>query len=199
MQIAKQIKSAQKLQGGTYLWGAHHPHCDRYHNHLLWIAGHPFCLGCVCMYTGIIVGLPLTFMIEWSEVSFVNWILFNCLLLIPTILQTRIQIKSYKIVSRLLLGISISMYFISGLFFIELPIDPLLFRCLIISAFIIVYRLLKKIRSLYSRLPCDDCPLGYFPTCEWNLPRLLAENSNDDVLVQALSNDKLQHLVVKNL
>ena len=188
--------SVKNLGGGQFLWGAHHPHCDRHHNHLLWIHGHPFCLGCTCMYTGIIIGIPLAFMIDWANVSLLQWAIFIWITLAPTLIQIKAQYKIFKIVSRTLLGISISLYWISGLFFISPPFSEWLFRALVLGIFVLAYHTVKRLRYRYTKSPCEDCPLGYYPTCEWNLPRLLAENA-DTELLEALSSDNLRNLVLK--
>lgn len=188
--------SVKDLRGGQFLWGSHHPHCDRHRNHLLWIRGHPFCLGCVCMYTGIVIGIPLVLVIDWSGMSFLQWAIFISGLLAPTAIQIKVQRKIFKIISRTLLGISISLYLISGLFLIPAPFSGWLFRALVLGIFVLTYHTLKRLRHRYTKSPCEDCPLGYFPTCEWNLPRLLAENA-DTELLEALSSDKLRNLVSK--
>jgi len=188
--------SVRNLGGGQFLWGAHHPHCERHHNHLLWIHGHPFCLGCVCMYTGVVIGIPLVLVIDWASMSFLQWVIFISSILAPTIIQIRVQRKIFKIMSRTLLGVSISLYLISGLFFIPPTFSKWLFRALILGIFVIVHQTLKRLRNRCTKSPCEDCPLGYYPTCEWNLPRLLAENA-DAELLEALSSDNMRNLIVK--
>ena len=187
------FRDAKNLHNAGFIRGAHHPHCDRHHNHLIWIRGRPLCLGCTCMYAGIILGIPLVFLVDWTGMSFRNWITLHALLLIPTAFQPRIQLKACKIVSRFFLGIAVPLYLISGLFLLTPPIHLWLFRGFVIVMFLAVYRILKWLR--YTRRPCDNCPLGYFPICEWNLTRLIA--GNDDELVEALLSDKLQNLIVR--
>jgi len=170
-----------RLGGGGFLRGAHHPHCDRHYNHLLWFFGHPLCLGCTCMYSGIFFGIPFALLVQWSSITFIHWLFFHLFLLIPTFLQPWIQKKLFKMVARFLLGISISSYLISGLFLIEPPIFIWIFRVLIVIFFALTHRLLLFVRNRYTYSPCDDCPLGTFPTCDWNLPRLLAENPDIDL------------------
>jgi uncharacterized membrane protein len=169
------IKPIQ-LGGGGFLRGAHHPHCDRHNNHVLWVLGHPLCLGCTCMYTGVIAGLAITCIINWSMLSFAEWILLHVLLLIPTVIQPRIQKKWYKVSARFLLGISIPTYFISGLLLLHPLFSIWVFRFTLLIIFVVVFRLLKYTRNRYTYDPCSNCPLGTFPTCDWNLPRLLREN-----------------------
>jgi hypothetical protein len=74
------------------------------------------------------------------------------------------------------LGFNIASYFVSGLLLISPPFSVWLFRALVVIMFLIGQRLIKHIRNHYTYNPCSDCPLGSFPTCEWNLPRLLEAN-----------------------
>lgn len=196
MNISNYLQSAKTLNNGGYLRGAHHPHCDRHHNHLIWIAGHPLCLGCTCMYSGIAIGIPLALVIDWSPFSFPMWIIFHWALLLPTILQFKIQKKFFKMTSRFFLGVGSSLYFVSGLIFINPPFSEWVFRFTVILTFIVFYRVLKQFRERYSKSPCDNCPLGQFPTCEWNLPRLL-DNDDTSLLLEVLSTNTLQNLLTK--
>lgn len=177
--------------GGGFLWGAHHPHCDRHHNHLIWLFGHPVCLGCTCMYSGTALGLAFSLIIEWSTVSFTLWMLLHFLILMPTFVQPWFQWKPYKIVARLLLGMGISTYLITGLILITPPFSVWIFRLTLLVVFGLLYYSLRAIRNRYTYNPCDDCPLGVFPTCDWNLPRLLRENP--DVELLATINQSIQN------
>lgn len=155
---------------------AHHPHCDRHFNHLMWIRGRPLCLGCVCMYSGIAIGSVIALTTNWAQISFFAWLVLHTTLVMPTIFQIKLQNKRFKIFSRTLLGVSISTYFLSGVFFISPPFQRPIFVILLCLHFLAVYKSLSWLRNRYSQSPCENCPLGQYPTCEWNLPRLLAEN-----------------------
>lgn len=177
---------ALPLSGASFLTGAHHPHCDRYRHHLIWFLGHPLCLGCTCLYCGMLVGIPLTLAVDWSQVYLVSWVSVHLIALLPTALQPWCRRKSFKIVSRTILGICITSYFISGLLLLSPAMYPTLFRSAVPVAFIVGYKTLTALRNRRIDDPCETCPLGVFPTCEWNLPRLLAENS-DPMLLEALT------------
>jgi len=178
------------LDGGGFLRGAHHPHCERHHNHLLWVFGHPLCLGCTCMYSGIIFGLPLTLILPWSSATVEMWFTLHLVLLLPTFIQPKFQKKSFKITARFLLGLSSASYLLSGLFLISPPFSIWVFRISILIFFVLLHRFLKYIRNRHTYDPCSDCPLGAFPTCDWNLPRLL--NENPDIELFATINEQLQ-------
>lgn len=162
--------------GGGFLRGAHHPHCDRYSNHLLWIRGRPFCLGCTCMYSGIAGGTISALLVNWSSFRIEGWIALHLLLLIPTFVQPWLQNKTFKVFARFMLGVTTASYFVSGILFANPPFSEWLFRLSVVIMFLIGYRALKSIRNRYTYSPCSDCPLGSFPVCEWNLPRLLQTN-----------------------
>lgn len=170
------------INGGSYLRWAHHPHCDRHNHHLIWIFGHPFCLGCTCMYSGVLIGLSTIFIFSWTHVSVQEWLFWHLLCLLPTLVQPWFQKKPFKIISRFLLGATTSSYFVSGLLLISPTVNVWLFRIGIIALFLFLYRAIRYVRNRYTYNPCSDCPLGVFPTCDWNLPRLLNENPDLELL-----------------
>ena len=173
------------LHGASYLWGAHHPHCDRHNNHLIWIGGHPICLGCFCIYTGALVGASGSLSFDWSPVGFSMWVAFHVALVLPTVAQPWIQCKAYKIAARLLLGFGTGSYLISGLFFVSFGPSRSMWLLAVPFAFGVVMFFMVALRRLKPSDPCSACPLGIYPTCEWNLPRLLAENC-EPTLMEAL-------------
>ncbi len=185
IQHKSHFESMLHLPAGGHLPGAHHPHCDRYNHHLLWVRGYPLCLGCVCMYSGMIIGLPLVFLVSWQWFSLSNWVALHCVLLIPTLLQIRLQTKGFKIFSRLVLGICITSYWAGGVLFFQPPFNIWVFRISLAVVFLVLYNLLSQVRNRYEDDPCSTCPLGTYPTCEWNLPRILNE-TQDPILEQAL-------------
>ena len=91
--------------------------------------------------------------------------------------------ERYKIIARVTLGVCVSAYLFSGLFLLNPPVNVWLFRALIIIAFACGFKILSYMRNRYTYNPCSDCPLGTFPTCEWNMPRLLNENSDINLRV----------------
>jgi hypothetical protein len=164
----------KELHGSKFLWGAHHPHCERHSHHLIWVKGHPLCLGCTSLFAGILVGVPISWAATPLGMSLFLWITLHFVFLIPTVIQPFIQIKSFKIFSRFLLGMAVSSYFVTG-FYLQLPINLGAFFLLRIVAFVTVYFLLSRWRAKKIDNPCLNCPLGHYPICEWNLPRLLAD------------------------
>ncbi len=175
----------QPIHGASYLWGAHHPHCDRHRNHLIWICRHPLCLGCTCLYTGATVGSVGTLFLDWDAFGFAMWAAIHFFLVLPTAAQPWCQRKVYKIVARFFLGLAAGSYLVSGFFAVKFGPSRPAWALAVVFAFAAVMHLLVTLRRLKPSDPCSKCPLGMYPTCEWNRERLLAENS-EPVLVAAL-------------
>lgn len=166
-----QIKP-QELQGGQFLWGAHHPHCERHKHHLIWIKRHPLCLGCTSLFSGLAIGVILFSLLGPILLSLTTWVFGHLVLLTPTFVQPFIQKKIFKIFSRGLLGVCIASYFLTGLY-LNPPVDWWVFWLAQFAAFACGYIFLSKWRNRKLDNPCINCPHGHYPVCEWNLPRLL--------------------------
>lgn len=170
----------KKLHGSQFLWGAHHPHCERHRHHLIWIKGHPFCLGCLSLFTGMVIGTFVVYSTLPIELSLPTWVITHLLLLVPTAIQPYFQFRVFKIFSRSLLGVCIASYFITG-FYVRSPIDLWPFLLAQTALFTIVYFLLSRWRLRKIDNPCSKCPQGRYPVCEWNLPRLLVDPEQKEI------------------
>lgn len=80
-------RSLPILPGSTYLAGAHHPHCDRHANHLLWVSGRPLCLGCACMYTGAALGVAAFVIFSPQRTQPSTWLIIHAAGVGPTFVQ----------------------------------------------------------------------------------------------------------------
>jgi hypothetical protein len=158
-----------------FLPGAHHPHCSRHANHLLWIAGRPFCLGCTCLGAGAVVGLFAGTVLPHHVRAPVQWMMPHVALVLPTVLQPWLQAKGFKVVARTALGLASGSYAIGLLFDAPLPEPRLLSVAALIGLFLASLSFLLWLRGRRPNDPCAQCPLGSFPTCDWNLPRLLGQ------------------------
>jgi hypothetical protein len=170
--------------GSGMLRWAHHPHCSRHDHHLVRPFGRPLCLGCTCVAIGVPLGIGAACAIDWHTWPMAQWIVFHLLLLVPTTMQPLVQKKPFKIVSRTLLGAVSGSYLVSGLFYVVYFNPAWLFKASVLFAFFAMSKLLLSWRNRRTADPCSNCPLGVFPTCEWNLPRLLAANAHDELLGQ---------------
>ncbi|HRO65960.1 MAG TPA: hypothetical protein PL182_00195 [Pseudobdellovibrionaceae bacterium] len=169
------------LHGGRFLWGAHHPHCERHRHHLIWIGHHPFCLGCTAMLVGLLLGAIWFAFFSPPSFTLAGWVLFHFFLLIPTVLQPFLQMKTFKILSRTSLGFCVASFFLTGFFSLQQPISPVLFHIFQITSFFLVYRVLSGLRSMKIDNPCAGCPHGNYPVCDWNLPRLLETTEQKEI------------------
>ncbi|VXB57767.1 conserved membrane hypothetical protein [Burkholderia sp. 8Y] len=170
--------------GSGMLRWAHHPHCKRHDHHLVRPFGRPLCLGCTCVALGAPLGIAAACAISWQSWPMAQWVVFHLLLILPTALQPLWQAKRFKIFARTLLGFASGSYLVSGLFCVRYFTPVWLFKAAVLFAFGAMLKLLLAWRNRRTADPCSNCPLGIFPTCEWNLPRLLAANAHDAVLGQ---------------
>lgn len=179
------------LSGGLLRF-AHHPHCDRHLHHLIWVRGRPLCLGCTSMAIGIPLGLAAAAWIPWAAVTLPAWVAGHALMVVPTAVQPLIQKKAFKIAARIALGAASASYLLSGLVLQSYFSNAWLWRASVLLAFASGFWALYTWRQRRINNPCDGCPLGTFPTCEWNMPQLLAQNSHDPLWIQ-ISADMAAH------
>ena len=170
--------------GGGLLQFAHHPHCDRHIHHLIWIRGRPFCLGCTAMAVGVAIGVAVAALTPWATITLPAWVVGHALFVIPTALQPLIQKKGFKIAARISLGAASASYFLSGLVLQSYFPNSWLWRACVLLAFASVFLILYKWRQKRIDNPCEACPLGLFPTCDWNMPRLLAQNAQNPLWIK---------------
>jgi hypothetical protein len=184
------LANARQLAAGSgMLRWAHHPHCSRHDHHLVRPFGRPLCLGCTSVALGAPLGIGFACMMHWQSWAMWQWVALHLLMLAPTVVQPLIQRKTFKIVARGLLGAVSASYLISGLFQVNFFAPTWLFKISVIVAFSVLLKILLVWRNHRTSDPCSNCPLGTFPTCEWNLPRLLAANPHDSLLGQIRISD----------
>lgn len=163
---------------------AHHPHCDRHIHHLIWISRRPFCLGCTAMAIGVSMGVAVAALTPWATITLPAWVAGHALFVIPAVLQPLIQKKGFKIAARIALGAASASYFLSGLVLQSYFSNSWLWRACVLLTFASVFLILYKWRQKQIDNPCEACPLGLFPTCDWNMPRLLAQNAQDPLWIK---------------
>ncbi len=168
-------------QLSSFRWGAHHPDCSFHDHHILRIFGHPFCLGCVCMWTGITIGLFLLWL--FSDQNF-SWplIAFIGLGLAPLpYLQMHYQKKWFKILARTGLGSGSVLFIGAPLFLAQINVQGLVIRILTILIYVLLVRhaLVRRQRTIDK--PCDGCQEGVFPLCSWNEEKIIAASNSLDL------------------
>lgn len=169
-----------------FIKGAHHPHCPRHENHLIRIGSRPFCLGCTCLYGGLLLG-SLGSALLLSQVTFsVTQLIVGLLFaLLPTALQPWCQIKLFKIFSRSLLGMATGVFTIVLFTGYSLPSPKWAWRIGIVALFFVLYQALISLRRLRPSDPCVNCPQGTYPLCDWNLQHM-RDATNDPELTAAI-------------
>jgi hypothetical protein len=178
--------------------GSHHPTCPRHHNHLIWYNNRAYCLGCTCMYSGVVIGfLSLIIFFLKYEVNIKHYIICSFALLIPTIIQPWLQMKSFKILSRLCLGISLSLVS-SSFYFMYWHFNHNILDILIyISSYSILGYSLYMLRKIKLNDPCVNCPEGVYPLCNWNLKNLKTSDVGCEIASAIeVSNGKSDILII---
>jgi len=183
---------------GMTPWLAHHPACKYHHNHIIWVGNLPLCLGCSMMGSGMFVGIMLIpYLGILKDLPFFVLLSLGVLLYIPAVLQIWIQQKNYKILARFSLGIAVIFLCYAGLWLTPISTVGLILKLGFITIFYIVWNLTLRLRSQYSKSPCQNCPEGRFPLCSYTthrIPKLAQQyfsesdgtNSEADEFVTAL-------------
>ncbi len=151
----------------------HHPPCPRHDDHLIYIKGCPFCLGCFCVYTGIGLGFLAIFLLVYilglelltlASTGFV-------LAVIPSFIQIKFQKRAFKIVSRTLLGVGMIFWFWAILVMLPLSREGVLLRLGGTAFFFLMTGITHFFRGRFGKAShCGDCPEGDFPICSFRLP-----------------------------
>ena len=168
-------------QLSTFRWGAHHPDCRFHDHHIIRILGHPFCLGCVSMWTGVFIGILLLWQLflqglRWELIMSIGFAMTPF-----PYLQMYYQKKWFKILARMGLGIG-SVLFIGAPFFLsQINIQGIGIRIVVISVYLVLVRHALKRRQATMNRPCDDCKEGVFPLCSWNQKKIINASKSIDL------------------
>jgi hypothetical protein len=127
------------------------------------------------MAVGTVIGLSVGALVARRAGSPLTWMLPHVALVVPTAIQPWVQVKPFKVFARTALGAASGSYAIGLLLDAPLPAPRMLSVAVLIAVFLVSAAFLLWLRRRYPNDPCTACPLGVFPTCEWNLPRLLGQ------------------------
>lgn len=135
---------------------AHHPTCRCYDHHLIRCGRWCFCLGCTCLIIGIVITSFLVLFLHVLGIEFEGlkpiWLFVGTLLLlIPTFIQIRYQRKTFKIISRTLLGSCIVLSFHIGVFMLPPAGYHTMYGICFAVSFIVLAKLTLWIRNRYSQ------------------------------------------------
>ena len=174
---------------------AHHSLCACFDNHLIRICGFPFCLGCFCVSVGASICF-LVLIIIWKFGFFPSF-LMSCFkteliglgLFAPTLIQPFCQVKSFKIISRLCLGMAVTMLCYGGLILLPFSISGFFLRLLFVAIFITVFKISMWYRKKLSKDPAQGCDKGCYPFCSGNRDNL--KRVYGELLKRAEPNDPL--------
>lgn len=116
----KYLIAVKTLIAITPFFLSHHPECDDFDDHVFKIGKIRLCQGCTAMYSGLIILILLV----WNHIlilpqDFLISFIIGSLLFFPTIVQLKFGFKnrSYRIISRWLIGFSIGIYLWSAWIF----------------------------------------------------------------------------------
>lgn len=178
---------------------AHHPSCKYYYNHLIWFGKTPLCMGCTMMSLGMLIGLLLVQLLNLSTLPFEYLLIAGIFLYIPAVIQTKVQIRSFKLTARTLLGISVIFLAYAGLWLTPWSFVGIILRVGFLGVFLAVWQITLRLREQYAKSPCDRCPEGRFPICSYTNNRIqklselhfkTSDNNNPemDSIVEAFKN-----------
>jgi len=161
---------------------AHHPTCEKYSNHIIWLFGKAFCIGCTFFYTGLITG-SILFLIfsrvrirSWLEMGII-WtigiILFLSFLPQLKIKDTNKHAKGLKIMLRFNLGFGSALLILSVM--IKAPVDyiGIIIRFISIGLYFGLYKLFFYLRAKRKEDYCYECPKGKYPFCSHNYEQIV--------------------------
>lgn len=146
------------------------------------------------MAVGLAVGLAASLAISVGELTLFTWVLWHVALIAPTAAQPWVQWKPYKVFARFLLGVGSATWLVGALIPGRTSLEPLVQLLASGLVFVAVGKTLLSVRERKAKSPCTTCPLGAFPTCSWNLPRL-ASSGVDASLIEAI----MQSIEVKQV
>jgi len=161
-------------------WLAHHPTCHCFDRHLLRFGSISLCLGCSCLFSGMLVASVILAWLSWIRFDLLNdlgtWSLVSIGvgLYIPTLAQPFLQRKAFKIVARLFLGVAIPCLWYGAMVLLPWSSSGLRLRIVFMITFWLTYRATQHLRARWTRNPCDSCPHGVFPFCKDNLPKVVS-------------------------
>lgn len=156
---------------------AHHPPCRCYDDHLLRLGRLSLCLGCTCLAVGLLVAvLVLTWATQhaWDALAAHPRTLFliGLALLVPTFAQPFVQVRPFKMVSRLLLGVAIPVLWFAPFALLPWTLAGLVGRAGFVLLFAGLFLFASWLRKRYTPRPCATCPHGRYPFCADNRPRV---------------------------
>jgi len=161
---------------------AHHPTCEKYDHHIIWILGKAFCIGCTFFYSGFTISTILFLIFSrvrirsWLEMGII-WAIGMVLFLsfIPQ-LKLKERMKNHKwlkMVLRFNLGFGSSLLIFSIM--IKAPVDyiGIILRFAAVVLYYFIYRMFFKLRAKHKEEYCLECSKGKYPFCSHNYKQIV--------------------------
>ena len=126
------------------------------------------------MYSGIVVGLFLLWILHSLDISWEVILLIGLGLAPLPYLQMHFQKKWFKTLARGGLGIGTALFIGAPLFFAPISTQGILTRIAIIGIYVVLSRHALARRQRTMNRPCDTCTEGVFPLCSWNMDNILS-------------------------
>ena len=136
---------------------AHHPLCRCYDNHLLRFGRYAVCLGCACMGAGAVAtGAVLAWLSSAHFATLAQWGVWRLVALgvafyLPALAQPFVQKKTFKVVSRFLLGMAVSCLWFAALVLLPRNVAGMALRGVFVVVFWATWRATQ-------RFPRPDAP-----------------------------------------
>ena len=179
------IKNAKKkfpkplIKNAVY---AHHPTCDEYSHHIVWMFGRAFCIGCTFFYSGFIISTILFLIFSrvrvrsWVEMAIIWGIGFVLFLSFLPQLKMKKIMKRFKVLKmffRFNLGFGSSLLIFSVM--VKAPADyiGIILRFVSIVLYYLMYRLFFKLRAKHKEEYCLNCSKGKYPFCSHNYQQIV--------------------------
>jgi len=174
IQNARKKFPKQLIKNALY---AHHPTCDKYSHHIIWLFGNAFCIGCTFFYTGFIISTILFLIFSriivrsWTEMGIIWGIGFVLFLsFLPQLKMKRMmkRFKVLKILFRFNLGFGSSLLILSVM--VKAPVDyiGIIIRFVSVLLYFLIYKLFFRLRARHKEEYCLNCPKGKYPFCSHN-------------------------------
>jgi hypothetical protein len=133
------------------------------------------------MYSGIVIGILLLWILHVQDVSWPLMLLIGLGLAPLPYLQMHFQKKWFKILARSGLGVGSSLFIGAALFFAPITLEGMLIRIAVIGIYVVLSRHALSRRQKKMDRPCDTCTEGVFPLCGWNKDKILSASNNYDL------------------
>ncbi|MFX0151212.1 MAG: hypothetical protein ACFFAJ_10555 [Candidatus Hodarchaeota archaeon] len=153
-------------------WGAHHPSCQHYDNHLIRILDKNYCIGCTFISIGFSAGIALIILTQLKNLSPIILWTIGFLFYVPALIQINFKpVKRIKIILRFILGVSVA-FFLVAMIYIQWNILGFVLKFIYIIIFYLTVKVTLNYRAKRIDNPCHNCKNGTYPFCKENVIKM---------------------------